>query len=227
MIKVLIVEDDPMVAFINKQYLEKIGNVEVLGPVIYEEDVIEILEREKVDLILLDVFLPKKSGIEILKSLRAKKYLVDVIIISAANSSDEIKKAFAYGAVDYLIKPFNYERFEESINKYKVRYEILNKELNIKQRDIDILYSKQNKVYEIPKGLNKLTLDKIIKILNDDYNKMWSIREIAFNLNISNVTVKKYMDYLEQIDKVLVETTYGNVGRPEFKYKLKKYINKN
>lgn len=224
MIKVLIVEDDPMVAFINKQYLDKIGGIKVLGPVIDEEKIIEILEKEKIDLILLDVFLPKKSGIEILKSLRIKKYLVDVIIISAANSSDEIKKAFAYGTVDYLIKPFNYERFEESINKYKLRYEILNKELNIKQGDIDSLYSKHIKGYDVPKGLNKLTLDKIIKILDVDYNKMWSVREIAFNLNISNVTVKKYMDYLEEIDKIFVETTYGNVGRPEFKYKLKNSI---
>lgn len=222
MIKVLIVEDDPMVAFINKQYLEKIGDIEVLGPVNNEEEVISILEDKKVDLILLDVFLPKKSGIEILKSLREKKYLVDIIIISAANSSEEIKQAFAYGAIDYLIKPFNFQRFEESMNKYKIRYELLNKELKIEQVDIDNLYSKcKNRMYDIPKGLNRLTLDKLIKILEDNPKKMWCVREIASNMLISNVTVKKYLDYLEEIDKLSVETSYGNVGRPEFKYKLK------
>lgn len=222
MIKVLIVEDDPMVGFINKQYLEKIGDVKVLGPVSDEENVISILNSEKVDLILLDVFLPKKNGIEILKNLRNKKYLVDIIIISAANSSEEIKQAFAYGAIDYLIKPFNFKRFQESMSKYKLRYELLSKDLKIGQEDIDNLYSKcKNVNKDIPKGLNRLTLNKLIKILEDNPNKMWCVREIAYNMQISNVTVKKYLDYLEEIEKVFVESSYGNVGRPEFRYKFK------
>ena len=101
MINVLIVEDDPMVAFINKRYLEQIGGINVFGPVMYEKDIINILESEKIDLILLDVFLPQKSGIDILKSLRNKSFFTDIIMITAANSSLEVKKAFAYGVVDY------------------------------------------------------------------------------------------------------------------------------
>lgn len=223
MITVLIVEDDPMVGFINKQYLDNIGDLKVLGPVCEEEEIISLLEKEKIDLILLDIFLPKKSGIEILKNLRKKKYLVDVIIISAANSVEEIKAAFAYGAIDYLIKPFQFERFEESINKYKLRYDLLNNELKVKQRDIDNIYSNQNnKFCNLPKGLNRLTLDKILDFLSNNSNDVWTLREIANKVNLSNVTVKKYMDYLEQTDKVYVETTCGNIGRPEFKYDLKK-----
>lgn len=218
--KVLLVEDDPMVAFINKQYLENIGGVKVIGPVMEEKEIIEQLEKENIDLILLDVFLPKKSGIEILGNLRKKKYLVDVIVISAANKREEIKQAFAYGAIDYLIKPFNFERFEEAINKYKLRNDILHKEVNIKQKDIDCIYSINNKFCNLPKGLNKGTLDNLLNFLSNNSNKTWTIREIAKEINLSNVTVKKYMDYLEEIDKVCVEITYGNIGRPELKYDL-------
>ena len=86
MMKVLIVEDDPMVALINKSYLEQIGDIEVLGPVMYEKDIINILEKEDINIILLDVFLPEKSGIEILQSLRSKSFFNDVIMITAANN---------------------------------------------------------------------------------------------------------------------------------------------
>ena len=98
---VLIVEDDPMVALINKRYLEQITGVKTFGPVMYEKEIISSLEENNIDLILMDVFLPEKSGIDILKSIREKNIFTDVIMITAANSTEEIKKAFAYGVVDY------------------------------------------------------------------------------------------------------------------------------
>lgn len=221
MITVLIVEDDPMVGFINKQYLNNIGDIKVLGPVYEEDEIITLLESEKIDLILLDVFLPKKNGIELLKEIRGRKFLVDVIIISAANNSEDLKEAFAYGVIDYLIKPFQFERFEEAIGKYKLRQKLFSKDIALNQNDVDRICSGSNEQnINLPKGLNKLTLDKVIKFLSDNSDEIWTLREIASEINISNVTIKKYMDYLESINKVYVETTCGNVGRPELKYTL-------
>lgn len=221
MITVLIVEDDPMVGFINKQYLNNIGDIKVLGPVYEEDEIISLLESEKIDLILLDIFLPKKNGIELLKEIRSRKFLVDVIIISAANNSEDLKEAFAYGVIDYLIKPFQFERFEEAIGKYKLRQKLFSKEIALNQNDVDRIYAGSNEQnINLPKGLNKLTLDKVIKFLSDNSDQVWTLREIASEINISNVTIKKYMDYLESINKVYVETTCGNVGRPELKYTL-------
>ena len=119
MVKVLIVEDYPMIAVINKRFVQQIENAEVFGPVMYEEEVLEVLKNEDIDLIILDVFLPKKNGIDILKSIRNKKYLTEVIMVTAANNVEEIKKAFAYGVVDYLVKPFEFDRFEEAYKKFK------------------------------------------------------------------------------------------------------------
>lgn len=218
--KILIVEDDPMVALINKRFLENMGFKNILGPVQTEEEIIKVLDKENIDLILLDVYLPKKNGIDILKSLRYKKYLTDVIMITAANSVEEVKRAFAYGVTDYLVKPFEFERFEEAINKYKQKNNLLNKREALSQQDIDIISKSLEEKIELPKGLNQKTLDRIMEFLKENQGKVWTLREIAYELKISNVTIKKYMDYLEDVKKVNVTLTSGNVGRPEYKYTL-------
>ncbi|MDU1307191.1 MAG: response regulator [Clostridium perfringens] len=218
--KILIVEDDPMVAIINKRFLENMGFKDILGPVQTEEEIIKVLDKENIDLILLDVYLPKKNGIDILKSLRYKKYLTDVIMITAANSVEEVKRAFAYGVTDYLVKPFEFERFEEAINKYKQKNNLLNKREALSQQDIDVISKSLEEKIELPKGLNQKTLDRIMEFLKENQGKVWTLREIAYELKISNVTIKKYMDYLEDVKKVNVTLTSGNVGRPEYKYTL-------
>ena len=215
--KILIVEDDPMVALINKRFLENMGFKDILGPVQTEEEIIKVLDKENIDLILLDVYLPKKNGIDILKSLRYKKYL---IMITAANSVEEVKRAFAYGVTDYLVKPFEFERFEEAINKYKQKNNLLNKREALSQQDIDVISKSLEEKIELPKGLNQKTLDRIMEFLKENQGKVWTLREIAYELKISNVTIKKYMDYLEDVKKVNVTLTSGNVGRPEYKYTL-------
>ena len=218
--KILIVEDDPMVALINKRFLENMGFKDILGPVQTEEEIIKVLDKENIDLILLDVYLPKKNGIDILKSLRYKKYLTDVIMITAANSVEEVKRAFAYGVTDYLVKPFEFERFEEAINKYKQKNNLLNKREALSQQDIDVISKSLEEKIELPKGLNQKTLARIMEFLKENQGKVWTLKEIAYELKISNVTIKKYMDYLEDVKKVNVTLTSGNVGRPEYKYTL-------
>lgn len=218
--KILIVEDDPMVALIKKRFLENMGFKDILGPLQTEEEIIKVLDKENIDLILLDVYLPKKNGIDILKSLRYKKYLTDVIMITAANSVEEVKRAFAYGVTDYLVKPFEFERFEEAINKYKQKNNLLNKREALSQQDIDVISKSLEEKIELPKGLNQKTLDRIMEFLKENQGKVWTLREIAYELKISNVTIKKYMDYLEDVKKVNVTLTSGNVGRPEYKYTL-------
>ena len=226
MVKVLIVEDYPMIAVINKRFVQQIENAEVFGPVMYEEEVLEVLKNEDIDLIILDVFLPKKNGIDILKSIRNKKYLTDVIMVTAANNVEEIKKAFAYGVVDYLVKPFEFDRFEEAYKKFKKKNDILYKNKGLVQSDIDKMFNENSskKIQEeiLPKGLNKRTLDKIVDFLMDNSEKVWTLREIAYEIKISNVTIKKYMDYLESMDRISVEMTSGNIGRPELKYSINK-----
>lgn len=220
--KVLIVEDNPMSVAINKKQLERVGNVETIGPVTSLEEIMEIMKKEEIDLILLDIYLPTTTGIDILRELRKKKYLVDVIMITAAKNSDEIQEAFAYGAIDYLVKPFSFERFKEAIAKYDVKREVLNQKMILEQADIDGTYKKQETPRNtLPKGLENRTLAKVIHTLENLSESSWTLKELASHIEVSNVTIKKYMDYLEEMNQVEVSINRGGIGRPELRYSLK------
>ncbi|MEG1004601.1 MAG: response regulator [Clostridium sp.] len=218
---VVIVEDDPMVALINKRYVEMINGFKVIGTVANKEGLIQFLNKEDVALILMDVYLPKENGIDILRSVRELGYVTEVIMMTAADSSDDIRKAFAYGAVDYLIKPFEFERFKEAIEKYNKKLELFETK-KIVQKDLDKLYSQEEVIKSngesLPKGINKKTLNKIYEIIEEEKREYWTIRQISEKTGVSNVTIKKYVDYLESIDKAVVTIDYGNIGRPEYKY---------
>ncbi|AYE34135.1 response regulator [Clostridium septicum] len=218
--KVMIIEDDPMVALINRKYVESIKGFLVEDVVSEKDKAIKILKSKSIDLILLDVYLPKENGIEILKAIRAEGILVDVIMITATNKVEKIKCAFAYGVVDYLIKPFEFDRFQEAINKFLAKDNLLKECTGIKQKQIDNL-SKVEITLDLPKGLNEKTLKKLTDFLEENIGTIWTIREIASELGISNVTIKKYMEYLEEVGKVSSTITYGNIGRPEYKYEYK------
>ena len=218
--KVLIVEDDPMVAMINRSYVEMLEGFQVVGTAVNQTEVLEELKKECIDLIILDVFLPESNGLTILKNIREKGYLVDVIMVTAANDLEDVKKAMAYGVVDYLVKPFEASRFKEALNKYKVKNEIF-KGGNIGQKELDAYYTHlQNEKVDIPKGLHEKTLERVIDLISKETGKVWTIREISGELSVSNVTIKKYMDYLEEMKRVRVTTTHGNVGRPEYNYEF-------
>lgn len=222
--KVLIVEDDPMVARINQKYLEHMMACEVYGPVTTEEEVIEILQKEEINLILMDEYLPKKNGIEILKFLRNQGFLTHVIMITAANRKEEVQKAYAYGVIDYLMKPFKIERFREAIDKYDKRQALLEDKQVVVQQDIDeATVGSPFHITELPKGIHKKTLEKILEVIEEDPLREWTLRGLAKEVESSNVTVKKYMDYLEKTHQVKAYLTCGQVGRPEYRYQANNF----
>lgn len=100
----MIVEDDPMVAKINKQYLSKIAGFRLEATAHSVDEAVRLLEKEEIQLIFLDIFMPGKLGLELLAYLRKNELEIDVIIISAASDLERIKKALRFGVVGYLIK---------------------------------------------------------------------------------------------------------------------------
>ena len=118
MTSVLIVEDDPMVAQINKNYIESVEGFNVVNIIKDANNAIDYLRNHKVDLIILDIYLPKGDGISILKQVREMGIKLDAIMVTAATESEKIEDALRYGAIDYLIKPFEYERLKRILEKY-------------------------------------------------------------------------------------------------------------
>lgn len=218
MYRVLIVEDDPMVASINSIFLEKYENLEVISIAKNEKEVFENIEKNNIDLILCDVYLGESNGLEILKKIRNKGILLDIIFITALNESNKIKEAVAFGAIDFLIKPYSQARLDIAIGKFLKKNEILLKNTMI-QEECDEYFSSDSNHMEFPKGINEKTLEKIELFLNENRKKWWNAINLSEELNISTVTLNKYSKYLISIKKLTVNTSYGEIGRPGNFYK--------
>lgn len=221
MSKVLIVEDDPMVAHINKNYIESVNGFEVVGIARNDLEAIAFIKKRDVDLVILDIYLPKGDGISVLKEIRRIQAKCDVIMVTASTEVDKIDEALKYGVIDYLIKPFEYERLKKSLENYQSRHYTLRGVNTINQGDIDrLLISGTNLPDEtIQKGLNRLTLNRVIKVIEKKGDKFLTTEELSEGLGLTKVTVRRYMDYLERIGFVVQEIEYGSVGRPSYLYK--------
>ena len=226
--KVLIVEDDPMVAMINEQYVCKNPQFVVAASCRNGQEALEFLTTNKVDLIVLDVFMPYMDGIETLKKIREKKIAAEVIMVTAANDSATIEETMHLGVIDYLIKPFAFERFQVALEKFVAHHKILKENNTLDQSSIDNMISnaEENAVtktsdvdqQELPKGIQKKTLILIEEYL--EQNEGWhTVGMIAEKLGISIVTARHYMNYLEEKGIITAEINYGTGGRPSVLYK--------
>lgn len=221
MINLLIVEDDPMVAELNRRYVATIDGYHVIGIARNGEEAMSILESYKIDLLLLDMYMPKTNGLELLKEIRNNQMLVDVIMVTAAKETESIDELFKLGVVDYLIKPFEYERLKNSLENYKSRFSLLNSKKEITQEDIDRITLSQNQEFStsLQKGLHKNTLERIRTYMQSSQNHQVTSNELADSLQVSAVTIRRYLEYLVSIGEVRLEIEYGSIGRPSYLYR--------
>ena len=222
MYKVLIVEDDPMVAMINEQFVSRHKDFVVAHKCNDGKSALEYLENNDVDLIILDVFMPYMDGFETLRQIRKKQIPVDVIMVTAANEREQLKEGLHLGIVDYLVKPFTFERFKVALDKFIAQVEALKDLDKVNQKNIDFLIDKSrkkaNELY--PKGIQEKTLQTIIEHLKENKNKWLTGDEIAEKVGLTGVTVRRYMTHFSEVGIVIADMNYGTGGRPCMLYKL-------
>lgn len=223
MIKVLIVEDDPMVAYLNERFLSQIPPYKIVGKASNGEEALAILEKTPCDLVILDVYMPKLDGLELLKIIRQRFLSLDVIFVTAAKENDVIDQALKLGAVDYLVKPFEFDRLKLALDNYTKRHQLMVSSETISQKDIDRLTKTGlDERVALPKGLQQKTLERVMTVFNEDPEDYLSAEEIAEKIGISRVTVRRYLEYQESVGALVVEVKYGSVGRPSYVYRVLK-----
>lgn len=222
MIKVLIVDDDSMVAHLNKKFLEKLGDFEWVGWAKNGKEAYEFIQTHAVDLMLLDVYMPIMDGLTLLEKVREEGLKLDVIMVTSAQDARSVDKILSLGAVDYLIKPFEFERFQFAFNTYRSRFEKMHKSAQLTQEDLDEMtgLKKISNRDEFHKGIDKMTMAQVKSFLRKQ-SEFISTQDIGQALNISRVTIRKYLDYLQEANEVEVQTNYGGVGRPLNLYKMR------
>lgn len=224
MYKVLIVEDDPMVAMINEQFVSRHKDFTVVEKCSDGESALQYLEKNEVDLVIMDVYMPIMDGFEALRQIRKKQLEVDVIMVTAANETEALKQGLHLGVVDYLVKPFTFERFKMALDKFIAQSEALKDLEKVNQKNIDFLIDKSRKTVDElhPKGIQEKTMQMIIDHLKENPNKWFTGDEIAEKTKLTGVTVRRYMTYLTEIGMVIGDLNYETGGRPCMLYKIAK-----
>ncbi|MCM3540206.1 response regulator [Priestia endophytica] len=223
MLRVAIAEDDFRIADIQEKFLLKIEETEIVGKAFNAEQTMELLRENEADLLLLDIYLPDQTGIDLLPSLKQEFRDLDVILITAAREKELLERALKIGVENYLIKPVSAEKFTEAIKKYKKKKEMLQSAEEIDQTFVELFFQGIHEASaaekQLPSGIDPLTLEKITKVMNQ-FHKGASIEEVSEAMGASRTTARRYLEYLVSIQRLRAELEYGIVGRPERKYYL-------
>ena len=220
MYSVLIVDDDPMVAMINEQYVNRHKDFYVAAKCGDGKSALDYLSNNDVDLIFLDVFMPYMDGFETLRRIREQKINSDVIMVTAANERDALRESIQLGVIDYLVKPFTFERFRLALDKFIAQTDALKALNTVNQKSIDSLFIQSGKgnLEPYPKGIQKNTLRLIKEKLEN--NEWMTGEEIAEKTGLTTVTVRRYMTYLTETGIAESEMNYETGGRPSVVYRL-------
>ena len=221
MYDVIIVEDDPMVASINKQYIYEDKDFQVKAIFHNGSDALEYIKENNISLAILDVYMPKMNGLELLHKIRENNISVSVIMVTAANDSSSVDEALKLGTVDYLIKPFTSSRFQQALDNFKNRQNIFKGISSFNQQNIDSLIGKntKNNLTDCPKGIQQKTLDTICEFIRKNSPKEMTSEEIADNIGLSRVTIRRYMNYLIETGTISERMNYETGGRPCMLYR--------
>ncbi len=241
MIRVLLVEDDPMVAELNRAYVGSVDGFTVIGSVRSGQEALEIMrgqtrgensqpdtrgqtqvEPQVVDLVLLDIYMPGMQGLELLSEIRSQGLGADVILVTAASDTKSIREALRLGAVDYLIKPFEFERLKKALLGYKEKLLMFRQKNSVSQSELDQLLSEKNfgvsEMAGLPKGLDRTTLKRIIEVVATFPQKDFSADEIAKTIGITRVSVRKFLEFMTEVKAVKMNVIYGAIGRPVHRF---------
>ena len=223
MIRIIIVEDDPMVAQLNAAYLERLEGFCVVGQFSNGQEALEYLRENPVELAIVDVYMPVCSGIELLRRLRSEWNRTAVIMITAATEMNVVDEALHLGIEDYIIKPFAYERLRESVLRFRDKTSLVQESGTVSQDVVDRLLGNQTQSRpgsSLPKGLNARTMAAIRAVLKQSSDGIHTCESISAVSGLSRVTVRHYLNYLVDTGELASTIDYETGGRPRVLYRV-------
>ena len=225
MIRTLIVDDDFMVAKVHAGFVTALDGFEVVGTASTGADALAAVQRLRPDLVLLDVYLPDMTGLEVLRRLRADGVPVDVVVISAARDVDSIRSALHGGVLHYLVKPFDRRTFETRLREYAgVRTDLAALD-QARQADVDRVFAGARgggrPVPTTPKGIAPETLQLVRQVLGAAGADGLSATECSERTGLARVSARRYLEQLVTQDEADVRQRYGTAGRPERRFTLR------
>jgi response regulator of citrate/malate metabolism len=221
MIRVLVVDDDFMVAKVNAGYVARVPGFEVVGTAHTGQGALKLVESAQPDLVLLDIYLPDMSGVEVLRRLRGAARPVDVLVVTAARDVETVRAAVQGGAVHYLIKPFTFTALRERLERYAEAHRRIGAVREAGQEDVDrmfgLLRGGPATGRQLPKGLSAATCDLVASVLREADADL-SASEAAERAGLARVSARRYLEWLVETGQAELQLRYGSAGRPEHRY---------
>jgi len=222
MISVLVVDDEPLIADAHRAYTERVEGFAVTGVALTAREAMSRLRAHPVDLVLLDLNLPDKHGLEIARALRAAGSGTDVLAVTSNRDIAMIRQAVALGVTHYLLKPFTFAAFRDKLERYaRYRSQLAASPEVAAQHEVDRVFATLRGAPPdtLPKGLDPATFDLITAALRAAAPAGLSAAEVAARTGTSRVTARRYLEHLADNGHVVRSPRYGGPGRPEVEYR--------
>ena len=199
----MIVDDEPMAREIISSFVGKIHNLELVATCKNVSEAFSVLQKESIQLIFLDINMPKISGLSLAKSIQHKSQ----VIFTTAYREYAIE-GFDLQAVDYLLKPISFDRFLKAVQKYfdlHISKETVKKEVQYLEKETSIFVRSDRKMVKVRfKEINYIeSLSDYVKIFTDKETII--TRETISNIESklpSNEFLRTHRSYIVSIPKI-------------------------
>lgn len=209
---VLVVDDDFHVADLHRRQVDQVPGFRALDPVGTLAAARSVVSASVVDLVLVDVYLPDGSGLDLLRSVD-----IDAFVLTAASDSTTVRRAMRHGALAYLLKPFPAGVLAERLRAYARSRNVLDERTTLDQEAVErafrILHAGDSGSGSPSRAA---TAALVLEQLSPGVER--SAAEVAAAIGVSRATAQRYLAQLTADGTVGMQLRYGAAGRPEHRY---------
>lgn len=219
-LKVLVVEDEPISAQAHTLYVERVPGFAVAATVATSRAALQVLASQPVDVVLLDLNLPDRHGLDVVRAMRAAGHRADVIAVTSARELEVVRGAVSLGVVQYVLKPFVFAALRERLLAYRAyRGQLAESGQLGTQAEVDEVFAgvRGHGESRVPKGMGAELLVRVTRVLREARGGL-SASEMAEQLGVSRVTARRYAEHLCDNRLVVRRSRYAGAGRPEVEY---------
>ena len=229
MIRTLVVDDDYHVAHAHALSVGRVPGFSVTGEAHSAEEARLLIEVEQPDLLLLDMYLPDYSGLDLVRRLTSQStesagtdapgHVPDFLLVTAARDIQSVRSAMQLGAIYYLVKPFTFAALREQLESYRQWRQRLERSPEADQGTVDALYGLLRSPAATFATRSNLppTMARVLDIVRSSPTPLGAA-DVAERLGVSRPTAQRYLAILVQKQAIDLDLAYGTTGRPEHRY---------